>query len=78
MNKITLSEKPNADTIISELRQLILQSKSQAVQSVNSILTLMYWEIGNKINIEVMQQQRAEYGQQIVVTVSRQLQADRQ
>lgn len=76
MNKITLSEKPNADTIISELRQLILQSKSQAVQSVNSILTLMYWEIGNKINIEIMQQRRAEYGQQIVATVSQQLRAE--
>jgi predicted nuclease of restriction endonuclease-like (RecB) superfamily len=34
----------------------------------------MYWEIGNKINQDILKNQRAEYGKEIVVTLSRQLQ----
>jgi len=37
-------------------------------------LTMMYWEIGNKINQDILKNQRAEYGKEIVVTLSRQLQ----
>ena len=35
---------------------------------------MMYWEIGNKINQDILKNQRAEYGKEIVVTLSRQLQ----
>ena len=34
----------------------------------------MYWKIGERINREVLGNQRAEYGKQIVATASRQLQ----
>ena len=34
----------------------------------------MYWHIGERINQEVLDNQRAEYGKQIVSTVARQLQ----
>jgi hypothetical protein len=33
----------------------------------------MYWRIGNRINSEILGNQRAEYGKQIVATLSRQL-----
>lgn len=36
----------------------------------------MYWHIGNRINSEILENQRAEYGKQIVATVSRQLQEE--
>ena len=36
----------------------------------------MYWQIGKRINTEVLGNQRAEYGKQIVATVSTQLQAE--
>ena len=41
--------------------------------SVNSELTLMYWHIGERINKEVLHDQRAEYGKAIVSTLSTQL-----
>ena len=37
-------------------------------------MTIIYWEIGNKINQDILKNQRAEYGKEIVVTLSRQLQ----
>ncbi len=41
--------------------------------TVNAGLTTLYWRIGKRINEEVLQGERAEYGGRIVVTVSRQL-----
>ena len=42
----------------------------------NAELTLMYWHIGERINREVLGNERAEYGKQIVAAVSRQLQEE--
>lgn len=61
------------ENFINTLKTIISQSKRQAVNNVNNILTLMYWDIGNKINEEVLKNSRAEYGKSIVATVSRQL-----
>lgn len=41
--------------------------------SVNMELTLMYWNIGDRINHDILGLERAAYGKQIVATLSRQL-----
>jgi hypothetical protein len=66
-------DKLDTTNIVSTLREIVIDSKNRAVQNVNSILTLMYWEIGNTINQEILKDSRAKYGKEIVVTVSRQL-----
>ncbi len=62
--------------LIDNLKNIIIESKNNAIVNVNSILTMMYWEIGNTINQEILKNSRAEYGKSIVVTVSQQLQAE--
>ena len=37
---------------------------------------MLYWQVGNRINKEILKDQRAEYGKQIVVTLSQQLLED--
>ena len=56
-----------------DLSLIIEQGIKQVAIQVNSTLTLTYWEIGKRINIDVLQNQRAEYGKQIVATVAAQL-----
>jgi hypothetical protein len=56
-----------------ELSQLIEQSKAQIVSYANSTLTTLFWQVGKRINEHVLKSQRAEYGKQIVPTVSAQL-----
>ncbi|MBC7751040.1 MAG: DUF1016 domain-containing protein [Candidatus Saccharibacteria bacterium] len=68
-----MSNKPTATPLLSELKQLIEQSKQQIAVSVNATLSLLYWEIGRRINAEILINERAEYGKQIVATLSRQL-----
>jgi len=63
-------------TLISDVRQLIETSRSQLAGAVNSALTLLYWQIGQRIRSEVLQGERAEYGEQVVATLAQQLEAD--
>lgn len=66
----------NETQLLNDLKTIILESKNRVIQSANSILTTMYWEIGNTINQEILKNSRAEYGKSIVATVSQQLQAE--
>ena len=52
---------------------MIDQTHSSIASTVNSTLTLLFWNIGNKIHKEILKEQRAEYGKSIVAIVSRQL-----
>jgi len=56
-----------------EIKQLIAQSREQVAVAVNSAITLLYWQIGKRINEEILLNARAEYGKEIVYTLSTQL-----
>lgn len=60
-------------TLLAELSQLIEQSQRQVVQQANSTLTMLFWQIGKRINEDILQNKRADYGKQIVSTLSTQL-----
>jgi len=66
----------NIMPLVDDLRQIINQTRNRVAVNVNAELTLMYWHIGERINREVLGNARAEYGKQIVLTVSRQLQLE--
>ncbi|MGY5849539.1 DUF1016 N-terminal domain-containing protein [Salegentibacter sp. F14] len=68
MNKNSLNNKQ-----VKELSKLIEQGKHQIAVQVNSTMTLVFWEVGKRINEEVLQNERADYGKNIVTTVSSQL-----
>ncbi len=61
------------DRLVADLRLLIDQARAGVAQTVNTTLTMLHWQVGRRIHIEILRQQRAEYGRQIVSTVSRQL-----
>ena len=60
---------------MSDLRQIIDEARIHVASTANYELTMMYWHIGERINRDVLGNERADYGKQIVATVSRQLQA---
>lgn len=71
-----LAQSASTSSLLWDLRQIVEQTRHRVAQKVNSELTMMYWHIGERINREVLENQRAEYGKQIVATVARQLQED--
>ena len=73
MAKTNTITKAAEKDLFNELSQLIEQSQQQVVAQANSTLTLLFWHIGNRINKEILQNKRADYGKQIVATLSTQL-----
>lgn len=59
--------------LLNELSQLVEQTQQQVIVQNNAALTLLFWQIGFRINETILQNKRAEYGKQIVPTLSAQL-----
>jgi len=59
--------------LLNDVRQLIEQARSHVAATANSVLALLYWRIGRRVHVDVLNSSRAEYGQRIVATVSQQL-----
>jgi predicted nuclease of restriction endonuclease-like (RecB) superfamily len=68
-----LINKRGYNDILNEIVSIIEKSKNQLVVQANSTLTLTFWHIGNLINTNILKNERAEYGKQIIVTLSREL-----
>jgi predicted nuclease of restriction endonuclease-like (RecB) superfamily len=62
--------------VFSDIRQLIEETRRSVSAAVNASMSMLYWEIGKRINEEVLRDQRAEYGSQIVGMLSKNLVAE--
>src|SRR5262245_32592410 len=58
-----------------DLGQMIEVARQQVAQAANTALTTLYWQIGHRVRNQVLDEQRAEYGGQVVAAVGRQLEA---
>jgi len=74
-NKLTKSNNSSlvAKDLLGEIRNLIEETRSAVATTVNVGLTALYWRIGKRINEEILEGKRAEYGEEIVSTLWRQL-----
>jgi predicted nuclease of restriction endonuclease-like (RecB) superfamily len=61
------------DTIFTDIKTLIEESKKTVALQVNSTLTLLYWHIGKYINDDILKNKRADYGKEVISTLSTQL-----
>ena len=64
---------PEPIELLSDLRRLILEAKSRVARAVNAELSFLYWQVGRRIYSEVLKGERAEYGQQLLVLLAKQL-----
>lgn len=67
---------PSADSLVGDIRALIEETRATVAVAVNTSLTLLYWRIGQRIQVDVLGCERANYGEEIVATLSRQLTAE--
>jgi hypothetical protein len=66
-----LPRKPGL--LLDDLRRLISTARTAIAHIVDSGMTLTYWRVGERIRHDILLEKRAEYGKEIVSTVSRQL-----
>jgi predicted nuclease of restriction endonuclease-like (RecB) superfamily len=73
---IVKTDKPEIaeQKLINDMSSLIEKSKHSVAVYANATLTMLFWNVGKRINEVILNNKRAEYGKQIVVMVSRELQ----
>ena len=59
--------------LLTDLRALIEQARDATARAVNSALVLLYWSIGDRIRRDILRDKRADYGKQILGTLSQEL-----
>jgi predicted nuclease of restriction endonuclease-like (RecB) superfamily len=75
-NKNILRAASAPMSLLGDIRQLIDTARQRAVSAVNSELTLLYWRIGQRIHGQILAGRRAEYGKEILATLSAELVQD--
>ncbi len=83
MNKKPTKNKVSVPTVIraggavlSDIRTLIESARGRVATYANAELTMLYWRVGERTRRDILKEKRAEYGQQIVATLSGQLVID--
>jgi len=59
--------------LIGDIRRLIETARHNVAVTVNAGSTLLYWQIGDRIHQDILKEKRAEYGEEIISTLSIQL-----
>jgi len=59
--------------LLGKISGLIERTRRKVAASINHEMVLLYWDIGKAIKEEIMKSKRAEYGEQIVRSLSSQL-----
>ena len=62
--------------LAADVRDMIDQTRGGVARTVNTGMTFLYWRIGKRIQMEVLQYERAEYGRRILATLSQELSAE--
>ncbi|MCF0043320.1 PDDEXK nuclease domain-containing protein [Dyadobacter fanqingshengii] len=65
-----MNEEVKPTELISSVRQLIKESRSRVAVAVNAEITMLYYQIGKRINEDVLRNDRAEYGKQVIRILS--------
>ncbi len=73
MNTENVAIIQSTGDLAADVRSMISQTRDGVARTVNTGMTFLYWRIGKRIQLEVLQNERAEYGKEIVSTLSRQL-----
>src|SRR6187402_322919 len=66
-------DKDITGKLFDDITFLIEQSRKQVASIVNSEITILYWMVGKVIREKILQDQRAEYGDRIVINLSQKL-----
>jgi predicted nuclease of restriction endonuclease-like (RecB) superfamily len=65
--------KEAVHSLFAEIKTLIDDGRCNVAVTVNAAMTMLYWQIGKRVNKEVSGDRRADYGKRIVATLSKQL-----
>lgn len=73
---VPAKNRASARGLLPDLRQLIRSTRAAVAHAVDAGLVALSWQIGQRIRQDVLKNQRAEYGERILQTLSAKLTAE--
>lgn len=75
LSREALDIGPSSDpaALLGDLRSLIESARIRVAVGVNAEMVLLYWDIGERVRKEILNDSRAAYGKQVVSILSDQL-----
>ena len=58
---------PVPTLLLEELRGLIAQSHANVVATVNSVMSMLYWEMGQRINADILKKSAQVMGRKLLL-----------
>ncbi|MBI9015614.1 MAG: DUF1016 family protein [Clostridiales bacterium] len=59
--------------VLHDIKKLIIETKKSVQSNINSEMVILYWNVGRRVRTAIMESEKAQYGKEIVDTLSRQL-----
>lgn len=72
-SKLT-NHKANEAKLFNEISNLIESARQHSLQLLNKTSVVLYWNIGHKINQNILDEKRAKYGANVIHDLASQLQ----
>ena len=76
MPKKSTLKKVKSGDLLADVRELILVAREGIARTVNAGLVIHCWQVGHRIRTDILREKRAEYGSEIIATLSRQLETE--
>lgn len=73
MSRIIKNNEGANEPLYQQITSLIDAAKSETATYINTKITLLYWNIGKTINSNILKENRAAYGKEILATLSQKL-----
>jgi predicted nuclease of restriction endonuclease-like (RecB) superfamily len=70
---VQIENHDSSKSLFQDIKHLIETGRSKVAVTVNTALTLLYWQVGQRIHKEILGHDRAEYGKQILQTLAAKL-----
>jgi len=71
--QVTSPDGLDTGALLGDLRVLIEAARERVASAANTELAMLYWQVGRRVRVDVLRQERAEYGRRIIESISGQL-----
>jgi len=65
-----IEKNKDISTLYNNIKTIIDTSKQQILYEINKTMTISYWEIGERLKTEILKDERAVYGQEVITKIS--------
>jgi hypothetical protein len=73
MNEVFPAVAPDDDRLFADVSRMVSGARERVTRTVNQELTMLHWQVGARIRAEILNYERAEYGERVLAKLAERL-----